>query len=170
MLKLHGCIAQERRRHSVLTRSHYLRLSEHRANLCGTVQAPLVTRHMLFVGFDPPRPDRLGTALVLQRDQIQEGLWSKDVGQVAMVEEGGTLKEAARLIELFLGALLAARDVQPELPVRPALRRAAHLCGAGAARRPPDGLRDGPPDSPVGARVHKLLGSFGWKGAVSSIR
>ena len=51
LLKLHGCVAPERRKDNVLTRGDSLSLREHRATLTGLVQALLVTRHMLFVGF-----------------------------------------------------------------------------------------------------------------------
>jgi hypothetical protein len=43
LLKLHGCIAPDRRRDIVLTRRDYLNVSQHRAALTGLVQALLVT-------------------------------------------------------------------------------------------------------------------------------
>jgi hypothetical protein len=124
LLKLHGCIAPARRHDIVLTRDHYLRLGEHRAHLSGIVQALLVTRHMLFIGFglsddhlhqvlhdvrravgDARRDDLLGTAIVLEHDPMQELLWQRDLHYVPMTEHGPPL-QAARLLELFLDALL----------------------------------------------------------------
>lgn len=49
LLKLHGCVS--RPLDIVLTRSDYLRYNERRAALQGIVQALLIRRHMLFVGF-----------------------------------------------------------------------------------------------------------------------
>ena len=49
LLKLHGCV--DHPQDIVLTRSDYLRYNERRAALQGIVQALLITRHMLFVGF-----------------------------------------------------------------------------------------------------------------------
>lgn len=49
ILKMHGCVS---RPHTiVLTREDYLRFQENRSALAGIVQALLLTRHMLFVGF-----------------------------------------------------------------------------------------------------------------------
>lgn len=49
LLKLHGCIDHDE--DIVLTREDYLRYANRRAALRGLVQAQLVMRHMLFVGF-----------------------------------------------------------------------------------------------------------------------
>ena len=49
ILKLHGCVHHPE--DIVLTRSDYLRYDDRRAALKGIVQALLITRHMLFVGF-----------------------------------------------------------------------------------------------------------------------
>jgi len=49
ILKLHGCVNHPE--DIVLTRSDYLRYDDRRAALKGIVQALLITRHMLFVGF-----------------------------------------------------------------------------------------------------------------------
>jgi len=49
LLKMHGCV--DHPEDIVLSRSHYLRYEERRAALTGIVQAMLITRHMLFVGF-----------------------------------------------------------------------------------------------------------------------
>jgi len=49
LLKMHGCVAHPE--DIVLTREDYLRYADRRAALAGIVQALLITRHMLFVGF-----------------------------------------------------------------------------------------------------------------------
>lgn len=121
LLKLHGCIHPERRHDIVLTRSDYLTLGAHRATLTGLVQAMLVTRHMLFVGFGlsddhlhavvhdvrralgPTRQGKLGTALVLEHDALLEELWHDDLDFIAMQ---GSTPDAARKLELFLDHVL----------------------------------------------------------------
>ncbi len=49
LLTVHGCVTHPE--DIVLTREDYLRYAERRATLAGIVQALLITRHMLFVGF-----------------------------------------------------------------------------------------------------------------------
>jgi hypothetical protein len=49
LLKMHGCILHEN--DIVLTREHYLRYNERNQALAGIVQAMLITKHMLFLGF-----------------------------------------------------------------------------------------------------------------------
>ena len=123
LLKMHGCVAPGRRQDIVLTRSQYLGFTQHRASLTGLVQALLVTKHMLFVGFalgddhfhsvvhdvrralgDADRKGRLGTALVLEPDELQEELWEKDLWYVA-TGAGGL--ESARRLEIFLDLVLS---------------------------------------------------------------
>jgi hypothetical protein len=179
LLKLHGCVQQDRRHDIVLTRADYLSLGQHRAILTGLVQALLVARHMLFVGFgltDPhlhavlhdvrralghDRQDRLGTALVLSRDELQEELWRDDLDLVAM---GGTVPEAARRLELFLDLVLLLATTSDahlfdpayvdlltddERELRDALQRALGGITSGA--------------SPAWGRVTSLLSDLGWR-------
>jgi hypothetical protein len=49
LLKMHGCVTKPEE--IVLTKSHYIRYAERYAALAGIVQASLLTRHLLFVGF-----------------------------------------------------------------------------------------------------------------------
>mmetsp|Transcript_352 Transcript_352/g.838 ORF Transcript_352/g.838 Transcript_352/m.838 type:complete len:674 (-) Transcript_352:2060-4081(-) len=49
LLKMHGCVTIPE--DIVLTKSHYIRYAERYAALAGIVQASLLTRHLLFVGF-----------------------------------------------------------------------------------------------------------------------
>ncbi len=123
---MHGCVSQPD--DIVLTRSDYIRYAERRAALSGIVQALLITRHMLFVGFslnddnfhriaDEVRralgsavgPDaNFGTSLVLGRDPLLEELWMPDIKCVPMSEspKGEDLAGEARRLEIFLDALL----------------------------------------------------------------
>lgn len=121
LLKLHGCVRPDRRDDIVLTRGDYVELGRHRASLTGLVQALLVTRHMLFVGFglsddhlhavihDVKRAvsgaggERMGTVLLLHGDPLQEQLWKDDLHYVPV---GGHGAEAARRLEIFLDQVL----------------------------------------------------------------
>lgn len=127
VLKMHGCVSKPD--DIVLTRSDYLRYAERRAALSGIVQALLITRHMLFVGFslnddnfhriaddvrralgdsDVAR-ENFGTSLVLGRDQLLEELWLPDIKCLPMSDtpKGEDLPGDARRLEIFLDALLA---------------------------------------------------------------
>ncbi len=131
LLKMHGCVAHPE--DIVLTREDYLRYADRRAALAGIVQALLITRHMLFVGFSLTDdnfhrivddvhkavrgPDgsatslgQFGTALLLRRDALLEELWRGDLNLVSMVNgEGAPIDDAigGRLLEIFLDYMLA---------------------------------------------------------------
>ncbi len=111
LLKMHGCVTDPD--HIVLTREDYLRYDQRRQALAGIVQALLMMRHMLFVGFSltddnfhriadavrrARRPasgargpatmiDRFGTALELFSDPMSQALWADDLDWVTM--DGG---------------------------------------------------------------------------------
>jgi SIR2-like domain len=132
LLKLHGSMDSE----PVLTRADYAGASVRHAALFGLVQALLVTRHMLFVGYSLRDEDfhqvvhdvrlampkqTFGTALVLVEDPFQRRLWRTDLDLVHMVdvEEAEELGDdsivqavAARRLEVFLDLLgvLSVRD------------------------------------------------------------
>jgi len=109
ILKMHGSV--EHPRDIVLTRRDYMRYDEQRAALAGIVQAQLLTKQMMFVGFSlndanflriadavrralrstspqPPHPARtgrtFGVALSLSRNPLLEELWRNDLEWVAM--------------------------------------------------------------------------------------
>ncbi len=129
LLKLHGSVTHPG--DIVLTREDYLRYADRRAALAGIVQALLITRHMLFVGFslidenfhrivddvrkaiggmdgrrDAGAP--FGTALLLRKDDLLEELWRADLNLVSMSEqEQAATPDAARQLEIFLDYLLA---------------------------------------------------------------
>jgi hypothetical protein len=119
LLKLHGCIERKR---IVLTRSDYLRYDDQRAALLGLVQALLITRHMLFIGFslndenfhriiDEVRkvvpaqsgPERHGTALLVGVDPVQAELWNDDLDCLHF----GDITEGAREQMVFLDYVAA---------------------------------------------------------------
>jgi hypothetical protein len=134
LLKMHGSVSKPEQ--IVLTRSSYNRYDESLPGLAGIVQAFIVTRHMLFVGFslsddnfhrivdcvrqiraDSTSGDRFGTVLFLRSVGLQEVLWDKDLNMVRMVQDGErenvSYPEAARRLEIFLDYLLSrTRDTR----------------------------------------------------------
>ena len=129
VLKLHGGL--DHPEDLVFTREDYLRYDERRAALKGIVQAMLITRRMLFVGFsmnddnfhriiddvrkarlsaptgDDSHPEQFGASLGLRYDPIFERLWGSDLQQVSVEdpEIPGVDAPAARRLEIFLDAL-----------------------------------------------------------------
>ena len=125
LLKLHGCVT--RPEDIVITRDDYLRYNERRAALAGILQALLVTRHMLFVGFslrddnfhrivhdvrkavratETWHGEPFGTALVLAREPFLEELWKDDLHLVSFGETSGDRAAAARRLQVFLDHVL----------------------------------------------------------------
>jgi hypothetical protein len=134
LLKMHGSVDQ--REDIVLTREDYLRYEERRAALAGIVQAMLMTRRMLFVGFslkddnfhkiaDAVRRARAGSSvaqgmsapfgavLQLESQPFVERLWQ---GELDFLPMGAPLApgsgaeqvaERARRLEIFLDCVLA---------------------------------------------------------------
>lgn len=137
MLKMHGCVSRPET--IVLTREDYLRFQENRTALAGIVQALLITRHMLFVGFSftddnfhriahavrqavrsSEAPRRFGTTLVVRPNSLARELWRDDVEWIAFDEDGELRREMAaqaRRLEIFLDRLGAS-----------AATRVTHLC------------------------------------------
>jgi hypothetical protein len=141
LLKMHGCVTKPS--DIVLTREDYLRYEERRAALAGIVQAMLLTRQMLFVGFslnddnfhkvadavrrardpDPERHPRarFGIVLKLFREPFVEELWKDELGFVAMgaelpadaADRTRTLAARARRLEIFLDYVLAHAPIDP---------------------------------------------------------
>lgn len=133
LLKLHGSI--EAPNDIVLTRADYLGLPERSGALFGVLQAMLMTRHMLFVGYsltddtfhrvmhEVRRARRghegpVGTALVLFRDDLLEELWGDVLRFVPMMERPSDemtprdIAVAARHLDLVLDQVcLASTDV-----------------------------------------------------------
>ena len=101
LLKLHGSV--DKPDHIVLTRSEYLGLPERAGALFGILQAMLLTRHMLFVGYsltddsfhkvmhevrrarsNTDSKANVGTTLLLTGDPLLEEMWESDLDFVAM--------------------------------------------------------------------------------------
>lgn len=122
LLKLHGSVRKPET--IVLTRDDYLGYSANREALSAIVKANLITHHLLFVGFGLtddhfhqiihdvrraiPVPDgnKLGTALTMRPDKLDEALWEEQLELVVMGSTGD-LPNASRQLEIFLDALLA---------------------------------------------------------------
>lgn len=122
LLKMHGTVTKPK--DIVLTRDDYLRYVERRAALAGIVQALLITRRMLFVGFSladenfhriahdvrqalgsAAEKSAFATTLLLKDEPLLEELWRGDVNCVAVTADGSDA-EAARQLEIFLDYLL----------------------------------------------------------------
>lgn len=122
LLKMHGCV--EHADDIILTRENYLRYAERNAALAGIVQAMLITRSMLFLGFSlgddnflrivdavrrairptGERAGRLGTAVMLADNPLLRTLWGADLDWICL-GTAGEEAEAARRVEVFLDCL-----------------------------------------------------------------
>jgi hypothetical protein len=124
LLKLHGSI--ERNDSIVLTRNDYLSVPSRHSALFGLVQAMLITKHMLFVGYSLTDEDfhqlvyevrlarsdsdgeHLGTVLTLFDDPLFDDLWAGDLTVVPMApaSEGEPsskdVDSASRVLQIFL--------------------------------------------------------------------
>ncbi len=122
LLKLHGSISDPRT--IVITREDYLRYEQKRGALYGIVQALLITKRMLFIGFSlqddnfyrlvdevrralagaggEPRP--LGTAVTLGSEPLLRRIWEDDL---SIVELEGDEATAARRLEVLLDYVIA---------------------------------------------------------------
>jgi hypothetical protein len=129
LLKMHGCVHEPQ--DIVLTWQDYARYASGSAALAGIVQAMLITRHMLFVGFSldddnfrrivddvrratRPRTSRgpLGSVVALFENPFVEQLWGEDLTFVQLeerelpeVDRERAIAVAARRFELFLDDL-----------------------------------------------------------------
>ena len=130
LLKMHGCVS--RPQDIVLSRDDYLEYDSGRAALAGVVQAMLLTKHLLYVGFSltdynfhkivsavkralPESSqdgrsrfnEQFGSALMLQNKKMETELWKKTVELIPMIEpdpsnEWKLIGFAARQLEIFL--------------------------------------------------------------------
>jgi hypothetical protein len=129
LLKMHGCVREDRRRDIVLTREDYLSVGQHRAALTGLLQAMLVTKHLLFVGFgltdehfhavmhdarralqgaDGRVAEVFGTALLLDRQPAAELVWKDSL--VLLPVGGGDHDDPGRRLEILLDWLANESD------------------------------------------------------------
>lgn len=99
LLKMHGCVTKPEE--IVLTKSHYIRYAERYAALAGIVQASLLTRHLLFVGFsfdddnfqriyDPVRKARC-------QERQSKAKSASDKNYTEPVEKGQTIKSYSKI-------------------------------------------------------------------------
>jgi hypothetical protein len=177
LLKLHGCVT--RPDDIVLTREDYLRYEAGRAALAGIVQAMLITRHMLFVGFSlnddnfhriadtvrrAVQREPFGTSLAVAANKLLPQLWAGDLDWVEL----GDLPHSARTLEIFLDRLAAKAVVtadhffepryeatlgKGELRLRDELTKLGQFVASVPAKD-----RQGA----VWAEVERLLARLGW--------
>lgn len=124
LLKLHGCV--EDRDRIVLSRDDYLRFEEQGTALAGIVQALLLTRHMLFVGYSlkddnfarlvhqvrtavgtaETRPDTepFATAIATTELGLFQDLWKADIDWVSTATTGSN---GPRRAAIFLDRVVA---------------------------------------------------------------
>jgi NAD-dependent SIR2 family protein deacetylase len=139
ILKLHGSL--DELDSVVLTREEYLGLPERSQALFGIVQAMLITKHMLFVGYSlsddsfhriihqvrrargqQAGGQKIGTVLTLFDDPLLRELWGDDLDVVGVArrptvtlgdaEEEALVREASRSLDIVLDRVaLEAADV-----------------------------------------------------------
>ena len=127
ILKMHGSVSDPSS--IVLTRGDYLRFQENRSALSGIVQALMLTRHMLFVGFsftddnfhriahavrsavrgNSPTPrGPFGTNLVVGGPRLVADLWRDDLDWLTFKSgDAPSIADEGRLVEIFLDRLSA---------------------------------------------------------------
>lgn len=177
LLKMHGCVSVPD--DIVLRREDYLRYSERRSALSGIVQATLLTRQMLFVGFslrdgnfhraidDVRRAvshQNIGTALFLAPSPLTAELWSTelDILHFGPKEE---LAPAARRLEIFLDCMLmhcGANDGHLLDPTFSHLLNPAEKEVKEALSRLVESVSPEAKHSKAWEKVEKLLISMGW--------
>ena len=179
IVKLHGDLHHPG--DIVLSRDQFLDYTAKRGALRGVVQAMLITKHMLFVGFSlkddnfvaiahevrsamslaPRSEETLGTVLQLERNELRERLWP-EFASVAMTEDDDA-GEAKRRVEIFVDCVaalahtgfehLTSAHMEGALSEAELAAREAliALCEAGA----------GFESSPVWQRIRSSLADFG---------
>jgi SIR2-like domain len=181
LLKLHGSVDQPD--DIVLSRGDYLGYGQRRAALRGVVQAMLLTRHMLFVGFglsddnfhviahdvrsalkrdEKTSADPFGTALLVHESPLFGHLWKGDIRPAAVAPPRAEIGVGARRIELLLDLVVAESEGALSHFMDPAF---AHLLDPSERRlrlalqrlwRARDG--DGPAWDAVGELMERLGG------------
>jgi NAD-dependent SIR2 family protein deacetylase len=190
VLKMHGSI--EEPKDIVVTREDYLRYEDQRRALAGIVQALLITRHMLFVGFglrdenfhrivdavrkavEPgaesrTRPGPLGTAVALLQNPLHRELWERDLHWIAMQESAGDRDQAAaaRRLEIFLDCVVSRTSSARYLlqPSYADMLTTPERTLAEALLRFTSRLDDEAKRAPQWRQVRTLLASLGWDAA-----
>jgi hypothetical protein len=185
LLKLHGCVTHPE--DIVLTRDDYLRFSSRRAALAGIVQALLVTRHMLFVGFSlqddnfhrivhdvrsampaTTGQEGLGTALFLHDRKLLAELWKQDLIITSVARPSVPNVVAARRVAMlldYIGMQSAGGSAHLLDPTLEGVLSAPERELAGALRKLVGALSDEAWDTPAGRRLAGLLREFGLQEA-----
>lgn len=187
LLKMHGCVS--RPDDIVIQREDYLRYTERRAALTGIVQATLLTRCLLFVGFSlrdgnfhravddvrralsgGARPSALGTALFLGPSPLTAELWQTELDILHFQAAGdpdGSVAAPARRLEIFLDCLLAHCGSNTDHLLDPTFN---HLLSKGEVELKEsllalgEGLTAGARGVEAWGKVEELLKSLGWAG------
>jgi hypothetical protein len=172
LLKLHGTVGSPS--DIVLTREDYLRYPDRRGALAALVQALLITRHMLFVGFslgddnfhrivDDVRkalgdrgsdPEPFGTALMVRAPSFTHELWKGDLDVVTLDESevGLVLDRVLAMSSTLTGFLLDESFAGFLTPEEARLKSLLIPLEQALA----DGM-----ESPMSDRARRLLESFG---------
>lgn len=190
LLKLHGTVDRPNASgvgDLVLTRDDYLGLPARAGALYGLVQAMLMTRHMLFVGYSladesfhrvvhevraARRGDRtseghvtrMGTVLTLRPEPFLAELHREDLAVEPMTDDDGTEAEGAHHLEVFLDLVAAmAADVSAFLldPTYASMLDPSEERTARALAALGGNLDDGPID----ADLRRMLRGFGGEDA-----
>lgn len=191
ILKMHGCLNHPE--DIVVTREDYLRYQTRRNALAGIVQALLITKHMLFVGFSldddnfhriadevrqvvrAAQPEEevepFGSSIVLRERPFLAQMWESEIDMIS-VSESDSVAEGARMVEIFLDYLVA----QVQDPNHLLDARFEHLLEEGDAalrERLLELTREMTPEilgSPAWGQVADLLRQLGWDGRIARAR
>ncbi|KYQ92964.1 hypothetical protein DLAC_05565 [Tieghemostelium lacteum] len=122
VLKLHGCVKHPQ--DIVITREDYIRYGDKKEALSGIVQASLLTKHLLFVGFslvddnfyqvmsavkkvtNNTQKKKYGTVLFIQKNDLMCELWGEHLDIICFDTstngKSQSIAECARKQEIFL--------------------------------------------------------------------
>jgi SIR2-like domain len=183
LLKLHGCVKRGLS-DIVLTRGDYLRYADRRAALAGIVQALLITREMLFVGFslsddnflriaddvrkavrgtDRTTSRTFGTALLIEENQLLRELWADDIYCATVAPKAD---EGGRAIDLFLDQMLASASTGAQHLLDPEFEGAldaGEIALSGALREFERSVPAIARAAPAWAVVEDALKRLGWR-------
>lgn len=181
LLKMHGSV--ENPESIVLTREDYLSFDRNSRALSALVQANLMTRTLLFVGFGLTDEHFLrvmhevraaskeltqhSTALVLRHDQASSRLWETKLKLVSMGSSGSDTSENARRQEVFLDLMLAHSLLGHEYLLHPSYESQLSPAELGVKHRIEDlisTLESSAADEGLRTAVESALAPFGYRG------
>jgi hypothetical protein len=182
-LKLHGDVNDPDG--VVLSRDDYVRFDAGRRPLAALVQALLMTRHMLFVGFSlvddnfirlahevrdvlgaSGEPGRVGTVLSLFDEPLRHELWKDDLRFIVLAPEANPNKQAdkraaARALEIVLDRIAVQASKEHSYLLDPAYQGMLGPTDRALADRLTALLPDGVAASAAWPKVEALLRAFG---------